>query len=124
MLPSVYPGRLLICTAPPKDDPDRLENDHDVVPKAPVAHVPTVQLCSVRELGLASAAYLPEAGKAGPRRQVELDVAAVVTDLAAEERSRTDQAHVSFQGVPELRELVDAGLPEQAPEKRDPGGRC
>jgi hypothetical protein len=43
-----------------------------------------------------------------------------VLDLFDARRARTDEAHVALDHVPQLRELVEAGLPEQRAELVDP----
>ena len=47
-------------------------------------------------------------------------VLVVLVDLVAERRPRPDRAHVPAQDVPELRELVDRGPPQDPPDARDP----
>src|SRR5688572_4353225 len=46
---------------------------------------------------------------------------AVLVDEARYLRSRADDAHVTFEDVPELRELVDLESPEHSPDTADPG---
>ena len=57
-----------------------------------------------------------------PRPDVEpvALVLVVLLDLVAQRRTRADDAHVATQDVPELRELVDRGPPEDAADPRDP----
>ena len=47
-------------------------------------------------------------------------VLVVLLDLVAQRRARADDAHVAAQDVPELRQLVDRGAPQDAPDASDP----
>src|SRR5690606_1158379 len=65
---------------------------------------------------------LGPAGEAGPHAMAQLVVADLLRQLGDELRplrARTDQAHVAAQHVPQLRQLVDAGLADEAAHARD-----
>ena len=72
----------------------------------------------------AAAGHLPQAGDPGlassTRRQCQR---LVLLDLVRERRPRSDERHVAAQHVPELRQLVEAGLAQDAADRRDPRDR-
>jgi hypothetical protein len=41
-------------------------------------------------------------------------------DLLGQQRARAHEAHLSDEDVPELRELIERGRPEQSPDARHP----
>src|SRR5215217_3066062 len=65
-----------------------------------------------------TAADLPEAGDSGRNARDKLFGATDLRGLDGQVRPGTDQAHLSLEHVPELRQLVEAGLAQQTP---DPG---
>ena len=68
---------------------------------------------------LRAAADLPEAGHPGLDREALEPVRRVVLDLVGDRRARADERHVAAQHVPQLRQLVEARLAQEAPDARD-----
>ena len=97
---------------------NRAQDQLDVTPEAPVGDVQVVQHQHLRERHLAAAADLPEAGQAGG--EVEPAQAPVVHELVLvrDQRAGADQAHLTAQDVPELRELVDGVLAQEPADAR------
>lgn len=110
---------LLIGAFAGEDGFDGLEEVHEVNPDGPVADIPGVHLNAFFVGGVAAAAGLPHAGDAGQDHAVLAEVVAVALDFFGDNRARTDEAHVALDNVPELRQLVEAGLPEERTELRD-----
>lgn len=98
---------------------DGLEQVHEVDPDGPVADVPGVHGDALFVGGVAAAAGLPHAGDAGQDHAVLAEVVAVALDFFGDNRARADEAHVAADDVPELRQLVEAGLPEEGAELGD-----
>lgn len=96
-----------------------LEQVHEVDPDGPVADVPGVHGDALFVGGVAAAAGLPHAGDAGQYHAVLAEVVAVALDFLRDDRARADEAHVAADDVPELRQLVEAGLAEEGAELGD-----
>lgn len=101
----------LICTFSEEYSFDSLEQVHEVDPDGPVADVPGVHGDAFFVGGVAAAAGLPHAGDAGEDHAVLAEVFAVALNLGRDDGPRAYEAHVAADDVPELRELVEAGLP-------------
>src|SRR5438874_2515210 len=105
-----------LCAPAEKHDGDGLDEDPQVEERGPVVNVFEVERDPAVEAGdVVAPADLPEAGDAG----LHAESAAVsggfdALDLVHRERSRTDEAHVAFEDVPELSEFVERGLAEEA----------
>lgn len=82
-------------------------------------HVPGIHSDALFVGGVAAAAGLPHAGDAGQDHAVFAEVFAVAFDFLGDDRARADEAHVAADDVPELRQFVKAGLPEEGPELCD-----
>lgn len=82
-------------------------------------HVPRIHGHALLVGGIAAPAGLPHAGDAGQDHAVFAEVVAVAFDFLGDDRARADEAHVAADDVPELRQFVKAGLPEEGPELRD-----
>lgn len=82
-------------------------------------HVPGIHGDAFFIGGVAAAAGLPHAGDAGQDHAVFAEVFAVALDFFGDDRARADEAHVAADDVPELRQLVKAGLPQKGPELCD-----
>ena len=98
---------------------NRFEQVHKVYPYGPVADVPGVHGDAFFVGGVAAAAGLPHAGDAGQDHAVLAEVFAVALNLSRDDGPRAYEAHVATDDVPELRELVEAGLAEEGAEFRD-----
>lgn len=69
-----------------------------------------------------TAAHLPGPGDAGAHAAVQRCVEAIVLlQFLAHDGARPDQAHVTHEHVPELGQLVQAGLADEAAELGDAG---
>lgn len=108
-----------ICTFAEGDGLDGLEEVHEVDPDGPVADVPGVHGDALFVGGVAAAAGLPHAGDAGQDHAVLAEVVAVALDLFGDDGPWSDEAHVAADDVPELRQLVEAGLAEEGAELGD-----
>src|SRR6185503_11475394 len=84
-----------------------------------MSRVPQVQVDPAVEVHeRAAPIHLPEAGNAGKHAKSLHLPGRVTLDLVGERRPRPDETHVTFEHVPQLRQLVDAGL---AQERAEPG---
>ena len=108
-----------ICALAEGDGFDGLEQVHEVDPDRPVADVPGVHGDALFVSGVAAAAGLPHAGDAGQDHAVLAEVVAVALDFLGDDWAWADEAHVAADDVPELRQLVEAGLPEEGAEFGD-----
>lgn len=113
------PLQALIRAFAEDDGFDGLEQVHEVDPDGPVADVPGVHGDAFFVGGVAAAAGLPHAGDAGQDHAVLAEVFAVALDLGRDDGPRAYEAHVAADDVPELRELVEAGLAQEGAELRD-----
>lgn len=98
---------------------DGLEQVHEIDPDGPVADVPSIHGDALFVGGVAAAAGLPHAGDAGQNHAVLAEIDAVALDFFGDNRARADEAHVAADDVPELRQLVEAGLAEEGAELCD-----
>lgn len=101
------------------DGLDGLEQVHEVDPDGPVADVPSIHGDALFVGGVAAAAGLPHAGDAGQNHAVLAEIDAVALDFFGDNWARADEAHVAADDVPELRQLVEAGLAQEGAELRD-----
>src|SRR5438105_10096023 len=97
------------------------QQDLDVGPQRPSPRVPQIQAHHVVEGGAAAAGNLPESGDSGlgfeqPTTMPRL----VLLDLVGQRRSGPDQPHLAATNVPELWQLVQAGLAKDPTDWRDP----
>src|SRR4051794_38452095 len=103
-----------------QDDADGLEQQADIAPEGPVRDVEVVEFDHLLERDPRPPQHLPQARH--PRGEVEA-VACVAVDatvLVLDERTRADEAHVAPKNVPQLRQLVDAQVAQDATDARDP----
>ena len=99
----------------------RLDQDQQVKPEAPIVNVPQIELHALRNV------FDRRRGTTGPialrpARYAGLDVMAKgivaqhgfkVVVVGQGVRTRSNQGHVARQNIPELRQFVDTGGPEQ-----------
>src|SRR5215216_821491 len=100
------------------DAPHGTSQDHEVQPHRPVMHVVGIQFYPVGIVCVAPSADLPETRDPGPYALVHLIHCPVSGYLRIDYGPGTYQAHFSAQDIPQLRELVEAGLAQKTP---DPG---
>src|SRR5579872_2699962 len=89
--------------------------------EGPVVDVLQVEPCPLRKVvdGLAPV-HLPQAGQARLCAELAHLPYLEITIFGGKDRTWSDEAHVANQHAPQLGQLVDAVLPEPAPERRDP----
>lgn len=95
--------------------------EHEIQPHAPVMHVPTVHLDSFGIVYIASAAGLPHAGDAGEDGVVLFDIFPIPRNFLPDDGTGTDEAHLTFEDIQELRQLIEAGLSEESAALCDAG---
>lgn len=95
--------------------------EHEIQPHAPVMHVPTVHLDSFGIVYIASAAGLPHAGDAGEDGVILLDIFPIPRNFLLDDGTGTDEAHLTFEDIQELRQLIEAGLSEESAALCDAG---
>lgn len=95
--------------------------EHEIQPHAPVMHVPTVHLDSFGIVYIASAAGLPHTGNAGENGVVLLDIFPIPRNFLLDNGTGTDEAHLTFEDIQELRQLIEAGLSEESAALCDAG---
>lgn len=93
------------------DSGDRCHDDLGIKDHRPVVCIVAVEdNASVKGRG-AAAADLPEARDTRPAGKVGMDGVRISTEFLVRDRSRSDDAHVTFEDVEELRQLIQAGFP-------------
>lgn len=95
--------------------------EHEIQPDAPVMHVPAVHLYSFGVVDIASSAGLPHAGDAGEDGVVLLDIFPIPRNFLLDDRTGTDEAHLTFEDIQELRQLIEAGLSKEGAALCDAG---
>lgn len=73
----------------------------------------------VEVLDVGAAGDLPESGHARLHAEAALVVAVVLVEFADGRRAGADEGHIALEDVPELRELVEARLADEAADLRD-----
>ena len=95
--------------------------EHEIQPDAPVMHVPAVHLHSFGIVYIASATGLPHAGDAGEDGVVLFDIFPIPRDFLLDDGAGTDEAHLTFEDVQELGQLIEAGLSKEGAALCDAG---
>lgn len=95
--------------------------EHEIQPHAPVMHVPTVHLDSFGIVDITSSAGLPHAGDAGEDGVVLFDIFPIPRNFLLDDGTGTDEAHLTFEDIQELRQLIEAGLSEEGTAFCDAG---
>ncbi len=85
-----------------------------------VLDVPEVELDPLGPRQRGATVDLRPAREPGPDVEALALALVVLLDLVAERGTRADDAHVTAEDVPELRQLVDRRPTQEAPEPRDP----
>src|SRR5262249_7837997 len=100
--------------------PRRARQNPEVEHQAPAIDVFQIEADPLIEfVDAVPAADLPQTGDAGLHAQLALVPERVAIELAAEGRPRSHQAHVALEHAPQLRQLVEAVLAQDATERRD-----
>src|SRR5271165_389985 len=94
------------------------EQNAKIQPDRPVSDIKRIQLNPLLVAGVVASGYLPQAGQAALDARVQLEAGSVARDFLMPDRARANQAHIAAQDVPQLRQLVQARLPQKA---SDPG---
>src|SRR3954447_6591270 len=110
-------GRALVGAAEERER--RAEQDAEVEERRPVLDVPDVELDPLRPGQLRAAVDLRPPRDAGLDLQAPALMLVVFLDLVAQRRPRADHAHVAAQDIPELGQLVERQLAEDAAGARD-----
>lgn len=104
-----------------EDDRNGAPEEHEIQPYAPVMDVPAVHLDSFGIVYIASAAGLPHAGDAGEDGVVLLDIFPIPRDFFLDNRTGPYEAHLTFEDIQELRQLIEAGLSKEGATLCDAG---
>lgn len=104
-----------------EDDRNAAPEEHEIQPDAPVMHVPAVHLYALGVVDVAASAGLPHAGDAGEDGVVLLDISPIPRDFLLDDGTGTDEAHLTFEDIQELRQLIEAGLSKEGAALCDAG---
>src|SRR5205085_4773401 len=96
----------------------RARQQVEIEPGRPVPYIIVIQFDPFAIGGLVPSGYLPQPGESWYYLPVEGERIAIFFDLTVDDRPRPHQAHFAAQDIPQLRQLVQAGLPQNA---ADPG---
>lgn len=95
--------------------------EHEIQPDAPVMHVPAVHLYTLWIVDVAASAGLPHAGDAGEDGVILLDIFPIPRNFLLDDGTGTDEAHLTFENIQELRQLIEAGLSKEGAAFCDAG---
>lgn len=95
--------------------------EHEIQPHAPVMHVPAIHLYALGVVDVAASAGLPHAGDAGEDGVVLFDIFPIPRNFLLDDGTGTDKAHLTFEDIQELRQLIEAGLSEESAALCDAG---
>ena len=104
-----------------EDDRNGAPEEHEIQPDAPVMHVPAIHLYALGVVDVAASAGLPHAGDTGKDRVVLLDIFPIPRDFFLNDGAWSDEAHLTFEDIQELRQLIEAGLSEEGTAFCDAG---
>lgn len=104
-----------------EDNRDSTPEKHEIQPDAPVMHVPAVHLYALRVVDVAASAGLPHAGDAGENGVVLFDIFPISWHFCLYDRTGPYEAHLTFEDIQELRQLIEAGLSKEGAALCDAG---
>lgn len=104
-----------------EDDCNGAPEEHEIQPDTPVMHVPAVHLHALGIVDITSSAGLPHAGDAGEDGVVLLDIFPIPRDFFLDYRAGSDEAHLTFEDIQKLRQLIEAGLSKEGTALCDAG---
>ena len=104
-----------------EDNRNGAPEKHEIQPDAPVMHIPAVHLDALGIVDIASSAGLPHASDAGEDSVVLLDIFPIPRDFLLNDGAGSDEAHLTFEHVQELRQLIEAGLSKEGAALCDAG---
>lgn len=95
--------------------------EHEIQPDAPVMHVPAVHLYALGVVDVATSAGLPHTGDAGEDGVVLFDIFPIPRDFFLDDGAGPDEAHLTFEDVQKLGQLIEAGLSKEGAALCDAG---
>lgn len=104
-----------------QDNRNGAPEEHEIQPHAPVMHVPAVHLYALRVVDVAASAGLPHAGNAGEDGVVLFDIFPIPRDFFLDNGAGSDEAHLTFENIQELGQLIEAGLSKKGAALCDAG---
>lgn len=104
-----------------EDNRNGAPEEHEIQPDAPVMHVPAVHLHALGIVDITSSAGLPHAGDAGEDGVVLLYIFPIPRDFLLDDGTGTDEAHLTFEDIQELRQFIEAGLSKEGTALCDAG---
>lgn len=104
-----------------QDDRNGAPEEHEIQPDAPVMHVPAVHLYALGVVDVAASAGLPHTGNAGENGVVLLDIFPIPRNFLPDDGTGTDEAHLTFEDIQELRQLIEASLSKEGAALCDAG---
>ena len=104
-----------------QDNRNGAPEEHEIQPDAPVMHVPAVHLYALGVVDVAASTGLPHAGDAGEDGVILLDIFPIPRDFFLNDGAGSDEAHLTFEDVQELGQLIEAGLSKKGAALCDAG---
>ena len=104
-----------------EDNRNSTPEKHEIQPDAPVMHVPAVHLYALGVVDVAASTGLPHAGDTGEDGVVLLDISPIPRDFFLNDGTGSDEAHLTFEDIQELRQLIEAGLSKECAALCDAG---
>lgn len=104
-----------------EDNRNGAPEEHEIQPDAPVMHVPAVHLYALGVVDVAASAGLPHAGDAGEDGVVLFDIFPISWHFCLYDRTGPYEAHLTFENIQELRQLIEAGLSKEGAALCDAG---
>lgn len=104
-----------------EDNRNGAPEEHEIQPDAPVMDVPAVHLYALRIVDITSSAGLPHAGDAGEDGVVLFDIFPVPRDFLLDDGTGPDEAHLTFEDIQELRQLIETSLSKEGAALCDAG---
>lgn len=112
---------ILICSLTACHYTDCTPEQNKVQPYGPIMDIPVIHLHSFRIVNVISSAGLPDACNARPNHGIFFEIHAVSWNFLLYDRPGSYEAHFPFQHVPELGQLIEAGLSEEGTALCDAG---
>src|SRR5258707_4625370 len=120
--PPLTTNRMLVSLGPGArhHGPDGARQDPQIQPQRPVVDVLQVHAHPFIEIADAiSPADLPQTRNAWTHAELSLVPQLVPLELVRKRGARSNEAHVALEHAPQLRQLVQAVLPEEPADARD-----
>ena len=121
MSPHLKVSKVSIRPFMAQDNRNGAPEEHEIQPDAPVMDVPAVHLDSFGIVYIASATGLPHTGNAGENGVVLLDIFPIPRNFLLDDGTGTDEAHLTFEDIQELGQLIEAGLSKEGAALCDTG---